>query len=69
MFDDKKMSYHGEFEATATHEQIQANIPRVVSVAIGKCKEKCEQEFNIKFETMRFFRGVFLRKQKEVQIF
>ncbi|NCB85588.1 MAG: hypothetical protein EOM44_14025 [Bacteroidia bacterium] len=69
MFDDKEMSYHGEFEVTATHKQIQANIPRVTSVAIGKCKEKCEQEFNIKFEAMRFFEVYYYHEKKEVLIF
>lgn len=69
MFDGFEMSYHGEFEVTATHKQIQANIPRAVSVAIGKCKEKCEQAFNIKFETMRFFEVYYYHEKKEVLIF
>lgn len=66
MFDGFEISHHGEFEISATHEQIQANIPRVTSAAIGKCKEKCEQEFSIKFETMRYFEVYYYHKKKEV---
>lgn len=69
MFDDKEMSYHGEFEVQATPAQIREQKDRVVSAAVGFLKKKCEEEFNADFEKLKFFEVYFYEDKEEVQIF
>ncbi len=69
MFDDKKMSYHGEFEVQANPAQIREQKGRVVGAAIGFLKKKCEEEFNADFEKLKFFEVYFYENKEEVQIF
>lgn len=69
MFDDKKMSYHGEFEVRATPAQVREQKDRVVSAAIGFLKKKCEDGFSTDFEKLKFLEVYFYENKKEVQIF
>lgn len=69
MFDDKEMSYHGEFEVQASPAQIREQKDRVVGAAIGFLKKKCEEGFNADFEKLKFFEVYFYKDKEEVQIF
>ena len=70
-FAGKNESYHGEFEVTATNEQIEAQKEHVTNIAVGKLREKCTQVWGIDFATLTKIEVYFYsRKQpKEILIF
>ena len=70
-FAEKKESYHGEFEVTATQGQIEAQTEHVTNIAVGKLREKCTQVWGIDFATLTKIEVYFYSRTqpKEILIF
>ena len=70
-FAEKNESYHGEFEVTATQEQIEAQKELVTNIAVGKLREKCTQVWGIDFVTLIKIEVYFYSREqpKEIIIF
>lgn len=68
IFDVHPPSYHGDFDITATPQQIFENRDKITSVAIAHLKQKCEY-FGKKFEDLIFFEVYYYNEKKEVLIF
>lgn len=70
-FAGKNESYHGEFEVTATQEQIEAQSEHVTNISVGKLREKCAQVWGTDFLTLIKIEVYFYSREqpKEILIF
>lgn len=69
-FDGKTEKYHADFEINLTENQIIENSTKIINLAIGNFKKKCDDYFFIDFATMYFFEVYFYdEKSNEIQIF
>ena len=66
-FEALEMTYHGEFEVTATEEQAKQQTDRVVSIAVGKLKHKCIC-WEIDFETMNKFQVYYFNRETKSEV-
>ena len=67
-FAGKDESYHGDFEVTATQEQIEAQKEHVTNIAVGKLREKCTQVWGIDFSTLTKIEVYFYSREKPKEI-
>ena len=70
-FAGKDESYHGDFDVTATQEQIEAQKEHVTNIAVGKLREKCSQVWGLDFATLTKIEVYFYSREqpKEILIF
>lgn len=70
-FAGKDESYHGDFEVTATQEQIEAQKEHVTNIAVSKLREKCTQIWGLDFATLTKIEVYFYSRTqtREILIF
>lgn len=70
-FDGLENLYHGNFEVSATQQQIEAQKQHVTNIAVGKLREKCINEWKIDFETLNKIEVYFYSRiqPREILVF